>query len=278
MPDTVPLLVGLIAGVAGALVTTRPNKWLGPTEAAVATLAVVGWAADVLSPLAVAAIAVPLAVGKWPGVDTAPALLISAGLVMLDTPSAAEDWLGVTAAAAVIVIGLLTRPATTLYGSRATLAMVASMAAVAYLAVPDTEEVTAVAAALGIVAAATALAGIRPKASAVDAAVVATVWAVMTGARGREASVVVLAAAMLLLIAPLAWLGVKRVQWRTPTGTILALLHLAGGVAVARYAGLGSDVSESVIRAVLVTVPVTLLGAILLVVGGVKSRDSESGG
>lgn len=275
MPDVEPVVAGVVAALAGCLavwwagVGRRPA--VGPGEVTAVALVVAGWWADVWAPEVAVAVVLVILAGRavdggvpgavsvrW-GVVVAAALLVAS-----DRWPPAERWLGVVAALAVVVLVWLAGAARQTMGDRTTYALVAWVPASAYLAVPDTEEVTAVAVAAGLVGVAVLWRDVAVRAGGIDALVVWVVWAAMTGARGREASIVVVGAAATLLVAPVLVAAQRRVRWGLPSAVGVALVAWLGGVVLPRWAGLGPDVGAAVARSAVVAIAMAVGVAMLV--------------
>jgi len=154
-------------------------------------------------------------------------------------------------------------------GPRTTLALLAWVPFAVYGAVPDTEEITAVAVALAVLAAGHLSGSRQISAAGLGALAALVVWAAAVGARGREAAFVTVACFGVLALGPVvSWLK-RRVEWRSASGLALALAHVMGGVVVARWAGLGRDVGAASLRALAV-------GALVAIVGGLAIAASPA--
>jgi hypothetical protein len=121
-----------------------------------------------------------------------------------------------------------------------------------YGAVPDTEQITVVASALGVAALAILVWPTRavPGAFTVAVAAALVVWAAAAGSGGRPAAFVSAPGALAgLAVLTLAWGSRGAIAWRTGTGVVLAAIHAATAVAVARTGGVADDVAPAIVMA-----------------------------
>ncbi len=277
MPDTLAVLVGLVAGVAGLLL---PGL-LRSTDDALAIGAVV--LAALLGGAGLAPLAVVPAVGLvvLAGGQTLPirvgSMVAAAALLGLAVPDPADRWLGVAAVVGVVVVVISVESAVGVFGSRPTLVLLAWVPVAVYAAVPDTEEITAVGFALGVLAVGHLWGGRNVSTVGLAGFGALIVWASAVGARGREAAFVTVACFAVLVLAPVAHRLRRSIQWRTPAGLSLTLLHVFAGLLVARWAGLGRDVGDAATRAVLVSAIVLGVGTALIVVSPVSDAQRDAG-
>jgi hypothetical protein len=130
--------------------------------------------------------------------------------------------------------------------------LVALGAGAIYVAVPDTEQITVVAAALGVAALAILAWPTRavPGAFTVAVAAALVVWAAAAGSGGRPAAFVSAPGALAgLAVLTLAWGSRGPIAWRSGSGIVLAAIHAATAVAVARTGGVSDDVAPAVVMA-----------------------------
>lgn len=121
-----------------------------------------------------------------------------------------------------------------------------------YGAVPDTEQITVVAAALGVAALAILVWPTRavPGAFTVAVAAALVVWAAAAGSGGRPAAFVSAPGAIAgLAVLSLVWGARGPVAWRSGTGAALAAIHAATAVVVARTGGVADDAAPAVAMA-----------------------------
>lgn len=121
-----------------------------------------------------------------------------------------------------------------------------------WVAVPDTEQIIVVASALGVAALAILVWPTRavPGAFTVAVAAALMVWAAAAGSGGRPAAFVSAPGALAgLAVLTLAWGSRRAIAWRTGTGVVLAAIHAATAVAVARTGGVADDVAPAVVMA-----------------------------
>lgn len=277
MPDTLAVLVGLVAGVAGLVLP----RFLRSTDDALAIGAVA--LAALLGGAGLAPLAVVAAVGllMLAGTQTLPirvgSLAASAVLLGLAVPDSADRWLGVAAVVGVVVVVVSVESAVGVFGSRPTLGLLAWVPVAVYAAVPDTEEITAVGFALGVLAVGHFWGGRNVSTVGLAGFGALIVWASAVGARGREAAFVTVACLAVLVLAPVAhWLR-RSIQWRSPAGLTLSLLHALAGLLVARWAGLGRDVGVAATRAVIVSAIVLVVGTALIVMSPGTDTQSDAG-
>lgn len=277
MPDPVAVLVGLVAGAIGVVVLVAPvRRGVGAVEATAVGVGVVGWVTDPTSPQLLAAMAVVLIGARLPA-DVRwlqlAALAAAAWLVGTEWPFEVAEYHRWLAAAAVVVLAALGRTGARAFGATWTLALMVWVPLAAYLAVPDTEEVTVVGVAFASAGMATVVARHAPRRHELDAVAVAVVWSILLGGRLRWASYAVIAAVGVLVLGPVvAGLG-RRVDWGTAPARLLAVVHVACGVVVARYAALGVDRDENLVRAVVV-LGVAMIVSIPLVRGAMVEASA----
>ena len=130
--------------------------------------------------------------------------------------------------------------------------LVALGAGAVYGAVPDTEQITVVAAALGVAAVAILAWATRaqPGAFTVGVAAALVVWAAAAGSGGRPAAFVSAPGALAgMAVLTLAWGSRGPVAWRSGTGVVLAAIHATTAVVVARTGGGADDVTPAAVMA-----------------------------
>lgn len=255
MPDQLPVVVGLIAGVSGLALPRMLRSSSDAVLAAAVVLAVLMVGTD-LAPLSAGVGVALLVVGLQPGRSFG----IRAGGVILGSlalgfamPSAAPEGLGVVTVVFGILAGAVVAVAVWRLGPRPALWLIAVVPATAYGAVPDTEQVTVVAFTLGVLAlGALVWPGLLGSAPGLVVFGPLSVWAIAVGSAGRQAAMASLACFGVLVLAPLWWWGRGRLSWPPWTVAAVALVHVGAGVLAARWAGLGTDVSQGVVRALLV--------------------------
>lgn len=265
MPDTVNVLMGVIAGFSGlVLPRVLRNTGDGVAVAAVVTAALLGGTG--FAPLAVLlAVALILVGGVLPTGYRVVAILAAALLLGLAMPTAAADWLGWVTAGAVIVAIPMVETGRRGFGPFPLLLMLAWVPIAIYVAVPDTEQITTVAVALAVVALGQVVGGREPSPGGVAAFVALTVWASSVGAHGRDAAIVgALGCFAVLILGPFLRLVRRCIKWWSPVGVAMAALHLGGAVAAARVAGIRHDMGDAVTRTAVVTGLVLLVGELLV--------------
>jgi hypothetical protein len=130
--------------------------------------------------------------------------------------------------------------------------LVALGAGAIYGAVPDTEQITVVATALGVAALAIVVWPTRavPGAFTVAVAAALVVWAAAAGSGGRPAAFVSAPGALAgLAVLTMAWGSRGAVAWRSGIGAVVLAIHAAIAVAVARTGGIADDVAPAVVMA-----------------------------
>ncbi|MGI9577630.1 MAG: hypothetical protein ACR2OH_05495 [Microthrixaceae bacterium] len=276
MPDTLAVLAGAVAAAA-ALVLPFVLRSTGDraTVGAVVCAAVLGGTG--YAPLGLL-VATALVLMSWraPILVRVGSVLLAAVLFGAALPKAADAWLGLLVAAAVLAAMRVVHKARVPFGSAATLAMLAWVPIAAYGAVPDTEHVTVVGVAVAVVALAELVAGGRPSAAGTAAFVGLIVWSIGAGAAGREAAAIgALGCFALLLLGPVARLTGRSVRWLSVSGVSLAALHAVTAVVAARFAGLEQGAATAAWKLLVVLVPALALGLVLVMLA---PRLQQSGG
>ncbi|MFN3218075.1 MAG: hypothetical protein ACE367_16385 [Acidimicrobiales bacterium] len=130
--------------------------------------------------------------------------------------------------------------------------LVALGAGAVYGAAPDTEQITVVAAALGV-ASLVILAWpdrAAPGVFTVAVAAALVVWAAAAGSGGRPAAFVSAPGAIAgLAVLAVAWGARTPITWRSGNGVVLAAIHAATAVVVARTGGVADDVAPAAVMA-----------------------------
>ena len=181
-----------MAGAVGVVVAFLPlRRWLGPVEATALGLGVFGWNSDLTSPELLVAMVVVIVGARLPDELRwlrVAAIVCAAWIVGSEWPFSALEYYSWLAASAVVALAAIGRTSRAAFGTVETLALLVWVPLAAYLAVPDTEEVTAIGVAFAVAVAVAWLTGQAPTAGELDAVGVAVVWAILLGGRGRWAS------------------------------------------------------------------------------------------
>ena len=256
MPDSAAVLVGLMAGAVGVLVAFLPlRRWVGPVESTALALAFFGWREDYTSVEFGQAIVLVVVGARLPErfwLLRIGAVLWAAQIVGNEVPRWVDDRIPWVAASAVVAIAALGRLGRSTFGEVPTLLLMTWVPLAAYLATPDTEEVTVVGVAFAVACAVMVVRRLSVAPGATDALAVAMVWAIVIGGRERWPSYVVISAGALLVYAGVLFVAGRQVEWRSRWGAALVALHLVTGVVAARWAALGRDWSVNWSRAVVV--------------------------
>lgn len=265
MPDTLAWMAGLVAAVAvvavPSVLRTIDDRALVGAVVCALMLGGTGYA-----PFGVV-VAVALLVLGWSTV-----FVLRVGIVVLAAvifgaamPTGADTWLGVLVAVSVLAALRLVHKARVPFGPAPTLALLAWVPVAAYGAVPDTEQVTVVAVALVATAAVLVVTKETPGAGGTAGFVGLVVWAIGAGAAGREAAAIgALGCFGVLLAGPVARLTRHKVTWSSGRGALLVGLHLACGVAAARYAGLEQTAGDALWRVMAVVLPTLAISIVLI--------------
>lgn len=268
MPDNAAVLVGLMAGAVGVLVAFLPvRRWLGPVEATALAVAFFGWREDFTSvelgqAIVLVVVGARLPERMWP--LRIGAVLWAAQIVGNQVPLWVDDRIPWVAASGVVAVAVLGRLGRSTFGEAPTLLLMTWVPLAAYLATPDTEEVTVVGVAFAVACAVVIVRRISVAPGATDALAVAMVWAIVIGGRERWPSYVVISAGALLVYAAVLFMAGRRLRWETPAGVAFIALHLVTGVVAARWAALGKSWSVNWVRAAIVVAVAVAVAAPLV--------------
>jgi len=205
-------------------------------------------------------------------------MALAAVLLGLALPRGAPDWLEIATAASALAAMRVVHKARVPFSPGPTMALLAWVPIAAYGAVPDTEQVTVVAIVVCAVAAGAALAGTRPTPAGTAALVGLVIWAIGVGATGRGAAAIGAYACFgVLWLGPFARMARAHIRWTSSSGIILGLIHVACGVAAARFAGLETSVASATWRVAVVLVPTMVAGAVVVLGAKRKPYPAATG-